>query len=199
MPLILASTSVYRRDLLRRLTTNFQQIKPEVDETALTGELPSALAARLAHAKAQEVAQRFSDAIVIGSDQVAELHGVPLGKPGNMEQARKQLTECSGKTIVFHTALCVVDTRSKPTCVYQANDKTSVTFRPLNAALIEHYLIREQPFDCAGSFKAEGLGITLFERIENEDPTALVGLPLIALCRLLRMAHIELLDLAETL
>ncbi|MBS0581806.1 MAG: septum formation inhibitor Maf [Proteobacteria bacterium] len=191
LDLVLASTSAYRRELLARLGAPFRQQSPRVDETGLPGEDPERLAARLAAAKAQAVAAMNPKAIVIGSDQVADCAGSILGKPGEIDRARRQLRASSGNRVVFHTAVCVIDTSHAPVREFQAIDTTTVFFRRLDDAQIERYLVREQPFDCAGSFKSEGLGIALFERIESQDPTALVGLPLIALCRLLREAGID--------
>ncbi|MFP5466913.1 MAG: Maf family protein [Gammaproteobacteria bacterium] len=189
--LILGSTSPYRRELLERLRIPFDTDAPRVDETPLSGEAPEALARRLALAKAHEVAARHPDAVVIGSDQVADLHGQPLGKPGTHERALKQLRAMSGQTVVFQTALAVVCLRSGFEAVDLA--PVRVSFRTLGDAEIERYLRAEQPYDCAGSARSEGLGIALLERIDNDDPTALVGLPLIRTCRLLRAAGIPLL------
>ncbi len=189
--IVLASTSPYRAQLLRRLVDDFERIAPGVDETALDNEAPDNRAARLAESKARAVAQRFNDAIVIGSDQIAEVDGSVLDKPGTPDNARSQLAACSGRAVRFHTALCVIDTRRADHCVY-ASDLTRVFFRDLSSDEIERYVRRERPFDCAGGFKAEALGIALFERIENEDPTALIGLPLIALARLLRGCGLSL-------
>ena len=187
---VLASTSRYRAELLRRLVSDFDCVAPTVNETLRSGEAPIERAVRLAKAKAQAVANGRSDSVVIGSDQVAELEGQVLRKPGELAVARAQLRACSGREVRFHTAVCVIDTRSgNEDCV---QDLTHVQFRPLDDAEIERYLEREQPFDCAGSFKAEALGIALFERIESEDPTALIGLPLIALARLLRATGLNL-------
>ncbi len=191
--LVLASTSVYRRALLARLGTTFRQHSPQVDETALASETPAELAARLAAAKAHAVAASNPAALVIGSDQVAHCEGRILGKPGDIDNARLQLRACSGRQVQFHTGVCLVDTRDTLAREFYALDVTTVVFRNLDDAEIERYLAREAPFDCAGSFKSEGLGIALFERIESQDPTALVGLPLIALCRLLREAGVEIL------
>lgn len=185
--LVLASTSRYRRELLSRLTTHFRTLAPQVDESPLPAEAPAALALRLARAKAVDVAARSAGALVIGSDQVADLDGRVLGKPGDARNAWEQLTACSGREVVFHTALCLIDGRG---ALQLATDVTRVHFRPLDADEIARYIEREQPFDCAGSFKAETLGIALFERIETRDPTGLIGLPLIALCQLLRDAGI---------
>lgn len=188
---VLGSTSKYRAELLRRLQLPFEQAAPDVDETPQPGEAPEALARRLALAKARDVAQRFPQAVVIGSDQVADLGGTPLGKPGNHERAAQQLRAMRGQTVVFQTALAVV---CMETGFEQADlAAVKVVFRDLSDDDIEHYLRAEQPYDCAGSAKSEGLGIALLERIDNDDPTALVGLPLIRTCRLLRAAGVALL------
>lgn len=186
--LVLASTSRYRRELLERLRLPFDVARPDVDETPRPGESPYELAVRLADAKAAAVAA-VHDAWVIGSDQVAELDGRPLGKPGDRENAARQLEMMSGRTVEFHTALCVrhADGRRHAGC-----DRTRVRFRTLDADEIARYIDAEQPFDCAGSFKSEGLGITLFDAIETQDPSALIGLPLIATARLLREAGFQL-------
>ena len=183
-PLLLASTSRYRRALLGRLGLAFDAVRPEVNETPRPDEAPAGLAARLAQAKAVDVAARHPDAWVIGSDQVAELHGAPQGKSGGRDAAIAQLAAMSGRTVRFHTALCLLRGAS----VHAATDTTMVRFRPLAPEEIARYVDAEQPFDCAGSFKAEGLGIALFDAIESSDPTALIGLPLIATARLLRQA-----------
>lgn len=190
--LVLASTSAYRHALLARLATQFRAQAPQVDESALAGETPAALVQRLARAKAHAVARVCPDALVVGSDQVAELDGRALGKPGSAAAARAQLATASGRAVQFHTGLCVIDTRAQPWREHAALDTTQVLFRALDAGEIVRYVAAEQPLDCAGSFKVEGLGITLFERIESSDPTALVGLPLIALARLLRAAGFAL-------
>lgn len=188
--LILASTSRYRSELLQRLHLPFTTKRPEVDETALEGETPRALAIRLAQAKAQAVALREqTGAWVLGSDQVAEASGHALGKPGTREAAMAQLQTMSGSTVQFHTALCLAHADGR---FFSAIDTTQVQFRALSTAEIERYVDAEQPLDCAGSFKSEGLGITLFEAIHNQDPTALIGLPLIATARLLRQAGFQL-------
>lgn len=184
--LILASTSTYRRQLLERLDLPFDVARPEVDETPRPGESPDALAVRLAEEKAAAVARTAGRPVwVIGSDQVAELDGAPVGKPGDHARAVAQLAAMSGRAIRFHTALCLIGPDGRR---LQAVDLTTVRFRSLSAGEIERYLRREQPYDCAGSFKCEGLGVSLFEAIETHDPTALVGLPLIAAARLLREA-----------
>lgn len=186
--LILASTSRYRAELLARLRLPFSCIAPGVDEAALPGERPQALASRLAQAKAVAVTRYQPGSLAIGSDQVAELRGLALGKPGTRAAACAQLAAMSGQEVLFHTAVCVSDGRTHR----QALDLTRVRFRHLRAEEIERYVEAEQPLDCAGSFKCEGLGISLFEAIDNQDPTALVGLPLIALSRLLREAGYSL-------
>ncbi|MGH8398425.1 MAG: Maf family protein [Gammaproteobacteria bacterium] len=190
MQVILASTSPYRRALLERLGLVFLSDAPQVDETPHSGETPQILVPRLSRAKAKAVAARHPDSLVIGSDQMTALDGVSLGKPGNHERAVAQLTALSGHTVIFLTGLCVLDTRTQQTQEYL--DKTSVRFRSLSAAEIERYVRTEQPYNCAGSFKSEGLGISLFESIESQDPTALIGLPLIALSRFLRDAGVAL-------
>lgn len=186
--LVLASTSRYRRELLGRIAARFSAVAPDVDETALPDEAPAALALRLAVAKARAVAALRPEAVVIGSDQVAELDGRALGKPGGHAQARAQLATSSGREVLFHTAICVIAGDGE---ARTAADLTRVRFRTLAADEIERYLERERPYDCAGSFKAEGLGIALFEAIATDDPTALIGLPLIATCRLLRAAGFD--------
>lgn len=187
---VLGSTSRYRAELLRRVLPDFEQRAPGTDEAPLPHETPRDRALRLAVAKARAVADGLEDALVIGSDQVAELAGVVLDKPGTAERAREQLLASSGRQVHYHTALCLHDTRSDNDSVHV--DHTVVTFRSLSPEEIDRYIERERTLDCAGSFKCEGLGISLFERIENEDPSALIGLPLIALARLLREAGIAL-------
>lgn len=182
--LILASTSIYRRELLARLRLPFETARPETDESPSPGEPPDELARRLAIAKARAIAEREPDAWVIGSDQVAELDGRCLGKPGNREGAIAQLTAMSGRTVAFRTGLGLCCGERLLTAL----DTTTVRFRMLRADEIARYVDAEQPLDCAGSFKCEGLGISLFESIESRDPTALVGLPLIETARLLREA-----------
>jgi len=184
-PLVLASTSRYRRELLARLQLPFTVAAPGTDETPLPGETPRALCLRLAAAKAAAVAARMPDAWVIGSDQVAELDGVALGKPGTRDAALRQLASMSGRDVVFRTALSLVHGDGR---AFHDEDTTTVRFRSLDSQAIARYVDAEQPFDCAGSFKSEGLGIVLFEAILTRDPTALVGLPLIATARLLREA-----------
>ena len=185
MPLILASTSSYRRELLQRLGLPFATARPDVDETPRPGESPLELAQRLAQAKAEEVAARMPEAWVLGSDQVAEFDGRPIGKPGHRAGAIAQLSAMSGREVRFLTALCLARSGHAP---QRALDLTVVRFRPLARDEIERYVDAEQPYDCAGSFKSEGLGITLFEAVDNRDPSALIGLPLIETARLLRAA-----------
>lgn len=183
--LLLASTSRYRRELLARLRLPFDVESPDTDESPLPGETPWSLSLRLAAAKAAAVAARIADAWVIGSDQVAELDGLPLGKPGSREAALRQLEAMSAREVVFRTAVSVVHGDGR---AFHGQDTTIVRFRALDAPAIARYVDAEQPFDCAGSFKSEGLGIVLLDSIVSEDPTALVGLPLIATARLLRQA-----------
>jgi septum formation protein len=182
--LILSSTSVYRRELLDRLHIPFEVIPPQVDETPLPGESTLDLALRLAKAKAAAVAKDHPEAWVIGSDQVADLYGAAIGKPGNFERAIAQLQLMRGATITFQTALCLMHGHEETTI----NVPTEVTFRKLSDEVLEAYLRAEKPYDCAGSAKSEGLGISLLESIKSDDPTALIGLPLIALSGLLREA-----------
>ena len=189
--LVLGSTSAYRRALLERLRIPFTVAAPDLDESTLPGETPQQTAVRLALAKAQAVAQSRQDSVVIGSDQVADLHGEALGKPGNFERARSQLQRMSGQTVLFHTAVAVVCPALQ--FVEQALVPVQVKFRTLSEAEISHYLLAETPYDCAGSAKSEGLGIALLERIDNSDPSALVGLPLIETARMLRAAGIPIL------
>ena len=187
--LILASTSRYRRELLERLRIPFQALSPETDETPLPGEAPSTLAERLALAKARALSARFPDAVVIGADQVADVDGIAIGKPGDHERAVAQLRAMSGRTIVFQTALAVV--RAATGFAEVRRVPVPVRFRALSDAEIEFYLRTEQPYDCAGSAKCETLGIALLEAIESDDPTALIGLPLITTCTLLRAAGLD--------
>ncbi len=190
-PLILGSTSRYRKELLTRLRIPFETASPDVDETPHSNESPKDLALRLALAKARAVALKYPEAVVIGSDQVADLEGTPLGKPGNHANAIMQLQRMRGKTVIFQTALSVV-------CIATGYERTDlaevkVKFRDLSDAEIETYLRAEEPYDCAGSAKSEGLGIALLDAIVNDDPTALIGLPLIKTCQMLREAGVKLL------
>lgn len=191
-PLVLGSTSRYRRELLERLHIPFKVAAPDVDETPQPGERPQALAERLALAKARAVAAAFPSAVVIGSDQVADLDGQPLGKPGTHDRAVAQLRQMRGRTVIFQTAVAVVCLETGFEA--QSLAAVKVKFRDLTDDEIEHYLRAEQPYDCAGSAKSEGLGIALLEFIENDDPTALVGLPLIRTCRLIQAAGVKLLS-----
>ena len=189
--LILGSTSPYRRELLSRLRLPFEVVSPQVDETPLVGEAPRALALRLALAKAEAVAALHLHAVVIGSDQVADLDGEPLGKPGTHARATEQLQRMRGKTVVFQTAIAVVCRERRFSQVDLA--QVNVKFRNLGDAEIERYLRAETPYDCAGSAKSEGLGIALLESIDSDDPSALVGLPLIRTCQMLRAAGMKVL------
>jgi septum formation protein len=195
--LILASGSPYRRELLERLRMPFEVMVPDISETPLPGELPETTALRLAREKAAAVAARAPGSIVIGSDQVATLDGEQIGKPGDHARALVQLQKMRGRQVVFHTALCVWDGRACAlTGPYQLeNVQTVVTFRNLPDAELDAYLRIEQPYDCAGSAKNEGLGIALLERIDSSDPTALTGLPMITLCGMLRKAGMRFFGL----
>jgi septum formation protein len=186
--LILASSSAYRRELLARLQLPFDAVAPDIDEAPLADEVPQATALRLARAKAAAVAAAHPGTIVIGSDQVATLDGAQIGKPGDHARALAQLQTMRGRRVVFHTALCVWDGRARdPAQAAQLeNVQVFVTFRDLPDAELDAYLRIEQPYDCAGSAKNEGLGIALLERIDSSDPSALTGLPLIALTTMLR-------------
>ncbi|MGP1665876.1 MAG: Maf family protein [Rhodanobacter sp.] len=188
--LILGSTSRYRGELMGRLHADFEQRAPGVDESPRADEAPATRALRLAVAKAEAAGVGAYGALVIGSDQVAEVDGQILDKPGNIENAHAQLRASSGREVHFHTALCLLDTRDRHQ--YTHIDHTCVHFRELSDAEITRYIERERPLDCAGSFKCEGLGISLFESIDNHDPSALIGLPLIALARLLRQCGVAL-------
>lgn len=190
-PVILASTSRYRRELLQRLRLDFAIVSPDVDETPRPQEAPDQLAVRLARSKAQTVALRHPQAVVIGSDQVAQLHDQCLGKPGTHERATQQLHAMRGQTVLFHTAVAVVCAESGFVAAELAT--VVVKFRDLSDAEIDNYLRRETPYDCAGSAKSEGLGIALLESIDSDDPSALIGLPLIRTCKLLRAAGVPLL------
>lgn len=190
-PLVLGSTSPYRRELLSRLHLPFEVAAPDVDESPHPGESPEQIARRLALAKARAVAAKFPQAVVIGSDQVADMEGEPLGKPGNHENAVAQLRRMRGRTVVFQTAVSVVCLATG----FEQSDlaPVKVRFRMLGDAEIEAYLRAERPYDCAGSARSEGLGIALLDAIDNDDPTALVGLPLIRTCRMIRAAGVKVL------
>ena len=191
--LVLASTSPYRAELLARLVPRFRRVAPGVDETPLPGERSADLATRLAQAKARAVAARCAGTLVLASDQAADLHGTILGKPGCAANAVAQLTAASGQIVVFSTAVCLLDARASPPREHAAIDTTRVRFRALDADTIARYVARDLPLDCAGSFRVEALGSALFEEIESRDPSALVGLPLIAVARLLRAAGVEVI------
>lgn len=184
--IILASTSPYRRELLERLRLDFTALPPTTDETIHASETPAALVERLAWDKAHSIVDQAGDALIIGSDQVAEVDGEILTKPERHERARAQLRSCSGREVIFHTGLCVLDAASGSAST--ARETFTIGFRPLTDEEIERYLIAEAPYDCAGSIRSEGYAITLFQRMQGEDPTALIGLPLIRLAALLR-AH----------
>ena len=190
MKLVLASTSAYRRELLQRFGLPFEVARPDIDESPLPGETPQATAERLAVEKARAVAGQFEDALIIGSDQVAHMGDTRFGKPGTVERAVAQLQSMSGRTVVFHTALAVLNTRSGH--VQLDAVPTQVRFRTLGDDEIVRYVNKERPLDCAGSAKSEGLGITLLDALSGDDPNALVGLPLIALARMLRNEGIAL-------
>ena len=192
MKLLLASSSPYRRQLLARLRLPFECCSPDIDESILPDERPENLVIRLAEEKARTAAHKFTGGLIIGSDQVASLFGDILTKPGNFTKARQQLTACSGHTVTFYTGLCLYNTASKRSRLHI--DTYSVRFRKLSEQEITHYLECEQPYDCAGSFKAEGLGIALFESMQGKDPNSLTGLPLISLVNLLKKEGINVLD-----
>ena len=199
--LILASSSAYRRELLGRLQLPFEAIAPDIDETPLPGETPESTALRLAREKAAAVARAHPGALVIGSDQVATLDGAQIGKPGDHARALAQLQTMRGRRVVFHTALCLWDGRLPPDVAAQVaqleNIQVFVSFRNLPDAELDAYLRIEQPYDCAGSAKNEGLGIALLERIDSSDPTALTGLPLIALTGMLRRAGMPFFNIQQ--
>lgn len=189
--LILASTSPFRKQLLEKLHLVFDTSKPDVDETALPEETAPALVERLAIAKAQAIAPEFADALIIGSDQVCVNDGEILGKPGNFKNAFKQLKAASGKRLTFYTGLALLNTRTG--IVQSLVEPYVVQFRALNDQMINHYLEKEQPFNCAGSFKSEGYGIALFESFEGKDPNSLIGLPLISLIKMLEKENFSVL------
>ncbi len=194
--LILASSSIYRRELLSRLQFDFESIAPELDENPAPGESPEQTALRLAQQKAEAIAKNQPETIIIGSDQVATLDGLQIGKPGNHEAALKQLQLMRGREVAFHTALCVLDNRQHAPFPIQIQDVcTTVRFRNLVDAELDAYLRIEQPYDCAGSAKNEGLGIAIIDNISSGDPTALTGLPLIALTSMLRNTGLHFFNL----
>ena len=191
MPIVLASTSPYRRELLDRLGLPFRQMAPGIDERPLAGESPADLAARLAEAKARALVERCPNALIIGSDQTAACGDFVLGKPGTFAAAREQLRRLSGRTAHFHTAVTVLNAANGAAAT--RTTITEVVFRTLSPAQIDRYLEREAPYDCAGSFKSEGLGIVLFNAVRSDDPTALIGLPLIHLCALLESFGVDVI------
>ncbi|UTF60547.1 nucleoside triphosphate pyrophosphatase [Gilvimarinus sp. DA14] len=189
--IVLASSSPQRRELLKRLNLPFTAVSPEIDEAPIPHETPHELALRLAQQKAEALAATYPSHLIIGSDQVASLDGTPCSKPGNHEKALAQLQAASGKKVTFYTGLCLLDSlKMKP---LTAVESFSVYFRPLTTEQIDYYLRQDQPYDCAGSFKCEALGISLFERLEGDDPNALIGLPLIRLTQLLGKVGIDVL------
>ena len=192
MTLILASTSPFRRAILEKLGYPFETFKPEVDESPLPGENAQALVERLSEAKARTALGRFDNALIIGGDQVAAINGQILGKPHTHERATAQLRACSGKTVRFHTGLCLLNTATGRTQTEVI--PFDVHFRALTPEEIEAYLRRERPYNSAGSFKSEGLGITLFERLQGDDPNTLIGLPLIRLTAMLRREGVNVLN-----
>ena len=189
--LILASSSPFRRELLQRLQLPFTVISPDVDETALSNELPEQTSLRLAQAKARKVADSNPNSLIIGCDQVATLDGLQIGKPGTHENAVKQLTMMRGRSVVFHSALCLYNATTKS---MQAEVVPfMVQFRNLSDAQIERYLLKEQPYNCAGSAKSEGLGIAIIASMHGDDPNALIGLPLIRLIAMLENEGVEII------
>ncbi|MCK6374964.1 MAG: Maf family nucleotide pyrophosphatase [Zoogloea sp.] len=190
MKLVLASTSAYRRELLQRFGLPFEVARPDIDESPLPGEHPRSTAERLAIEKARAVAGNFTDALIIGSDQVAAMGDIRFGKPGTVERAVAQLKQMSGQTVVFHTALALLNTQTGDAQIDVV--PTEVRFRTLSDDEIVRYVEKERPLDCAGSAKSEGLGITLLDALSGDDPNALVGLPLIALARMLRREGVAL-------
>ncbi len=188
--IVLASSSTYRRDLLRKLDIKFSRYSPDIDESALEDELPEAMVCRLAEKKAQAVTEKYSNALVIASDQVAVVEGQILGKPGNYENALEQLLLVSGKSVVFHTSLCLLNSATGR--MQSVVEPFTVHFRPLTEDQIGNYLRRDKPYDCAGAFKSEGFGVVLFEKMEGDDPNALIGLPLIRLRQMLEREGIYL-------
>lgn len=188
-PILLASSSIYRRQLLTKLGLAFDFAKPDQDESPLPDEKPDALVLRLAEAKARSLAVGFPNHLIIGSDQVASFNQTILGKPGNFDNAKQQLMSFRGQSVIFYTGLCLLNAESQNCQTYLETD--IVNFRELSESEIENYLEREQPFDCAGSFKSEGLGISLFTKIQSRDPNSLIGLPLIGLIDLLKQEGIN--------
>ena len=191
MKLVLASTSPFRKAILEKLGTQFDTASPETDETALNNETPQELVERLSIAKAKAVADKISDSLVIGSDQVSVINGEIIGKPHNHKNAVKQLQNASGKTVTFYTGLCLYNSETQQ---YQSDVVPfDVVFRTLSEQQIENYLLKEEPYNCAGSFKSEALGIVLFEKLQGEDPNTLMGLPLIRLVKMLEQENFSIL------
>jgi len=191
MKLILASTSPFRKSILEKLCIKFETLAPNVDESRLANETPQALVERLAIEKARDVANKYNDALVIGSDQVAIIGDTILGKPGSAENAFTQLQASSGKTVIFYTGLCVLNSANNN--MHSSVERFAVTFRDLSNAEIETYINKEQPLNCAGSFKSEGLGIALFEKLQGDDPNTLIGLPLIRTIEFLKREGLNVL------
>lgn len=189
--LVLASTSPFRRQLLEKLGLAFETASPDTDETRLPDEPPEALVVRLAEAKARAVASDYPAALIIGSDQVACLDGQVLGKPGDFDRAFAQLRQASGRAVTFHTGLCLLNSATGQ--AQYCREPFQVHFRDLSDRQIENYLHRERPFNCAGSFKSEALGIALFERLEGDDPNSLIGLPLIRLIAMLEQEGVAVI------
>lgn len=189
--IVLASGSVYRKMLLEKILPNFESVSPDVDESPLPQESSRELSMRLAKTKAQALAASHPESLIIGSDQVAMLDNQQLHKPGTHQRCIEQLMAASGRCVDFFTSVCVYDAHTG--ALHRDLDHTQVFFKPLTPAQVERYVEREQPFDCAGGFKSEGLGIALFERIQGDDPNALIGLPLILLARLLENAGVQIL------
>jgi septum formation protein len=190
-PLILASSSIYRQELLKRLRLPFTVVSPDIDESAIFGETPPETALRLAEQKTRALVDQFPDALIIGSDQVAVLNNAAIGKPGNHANAMLQLAEASGNTMYFYTGLCLLNSNTGQAQTKIATNE--VKFRKLNSPQIERYLLAEKPYDCAGSAKSEGLGIALIEHIHGDDANALIGLPLIELTTMLIRAGVQVL------
>jgi 7-methyl-GTP pyrophosphatase len=191
-PIILASSSKYRAQLLETIDLSFTPSSPDIDESPTPNESPQALVERLSLAKARALSKTYNNHLIIGSDQVASLNNSIITKPGNHDRAKEQLTACQGNTVCFYTGLCLLNSHTGKHQITTV--ATEVTFRPLTNQQIENYLNREKPYDCAGSFKCEGLGITLFESINSTDPNALIGLPLIALTSMLKNEGVNPLD-----
>lgn len=189
--LVLASSSKYRQNLLTKLNLKFLAVAPEIDEIPFPNELPEQTSRRLSEAKAKALQKQFPDHIIIGSDQVAVINGHPCGKPGNRENTINQLKTASGHSVTFFTSVCVLNTATGR--IITETDRCRVFFKPLTAEQIEHYVDIEQPYDCAGGFKSEGLGIALFEKIQGDDPNALIGLPLIKLLGILEKFDVQIL------